>query len=364
MRWPGALHGRGRSRTRGVHHGDQGQEHHHSAGRAPPTRPRREAPRPAATSAARPGTSPTNPTRTTGSSRPRASRFPTCPVAPTVVAVTSLAPDHLDWHGTVERYYADKLSLCTKPGVELALASGSDLRLRAEAALLGAHVRWVTDVDGAGDAAWSDELGLPGQHNARNATMARQILLALAIPGADDDRRLDPGGVRIRRAAQPVPIGGHRRAGRVRRRQPVDQRAARPRPLSTPSTSRRWRCWWVVTTVASTTRPWDGPSPVAAIRPSSSPCPTTGPASAMPCVPRPQGLRWSMRAASRKRSPSRTAGRSRWRTTGATTGKGRKRRGAPLPGCPELRSLQRLPRPGRRLRRRGPHAVAEPETED
>ena len=51
---------------------------------------------------------------------------------PAVVAVTSLSPDHLDWHGTVERYYADKLSLCTKPGVTLALADGSDEELRAQ----------------------------------------------------------------------------------------------------------------------------------------------------------------------------------------------------------------------------------------
>ena len=44
---------------------------------------------------------------------------------PPVVAVTSLSPDHLDWHGSVERYYADKLALCTKRGVTVAIADGS-----------------------------------------------------------------------------------------------------------------------------------------------------------------------------------------------------------------------------------------------
>jgi UDP-N-acetylmuramoyl-L-alanine---L-glutamate ligase len=118
-------------------------------------------------------------------------QVPDLPVASRVVAVTSLAPDHLDWHGTVERYYADKLSLATKPGVELVLANGSDERLRAEAARLGVQVRWVTDTDGEGDdAAWAGQLGLRGKHNARNATLARQILLALGISGADDERRL------------------------------------------------------------------------------------------------------------------------------------------------------------------------------
>jgi UDP-N-acetylmuramoylalanine--D-glutamate ligase len=109
---------------------------------------------------------------------------------PRVVAVTSLSPDHLDWHGTVERYYADKLSLCTKPGVTLALADGSDDLLRGHAALLGPHVRWVTASDVERDAAWSTALGLPGPHNARNASVARAVLAGLGVPDAADGDRL------------------------------------------------------------------------------------------------------------------------------------------------------------------------------
>ena len=109
---------------------------------------------------------------------------------PRVVAVTSLAPDHLDWHGTVQRYYEDKLSLCTKPGVTLALADGSDAELRAQAALLGPHLRWVGAAEVARDTAWSGSLGLPGPHNARNATIARAVLTALGIEEAADDERL------------------------------------------------------------------------------------------------------------------------------------------------------------------------------
>jgi UDP-N-acetylmuramoylalanine--D-glutamate ligase len=109
---------------------------------------------------------------------------------PAVVAVTSLSPDHLDWHGTVERYYADKLSLCTKPGVTLALADGSDEELRAHAGLLGPHLRWVSGVEVERDARWSASLGLPGLHNARNASVARVVLEGLGIPGASDETRL------------------------------------------------------------------------------------------------------------------------------------------------------------------------------
>jgi UDP-N-acetylmuramoylalanine--D-glutamate ligase len=106
---------------------------------------------------------------------------------PPVVAVTSLSPDHLDWHGSVERYYADKLSLCTKPGVRTAIADGADAVLREHATLLGPRVQWV-DVHGAGlDGPWIRALGLPGEHNARNAALARAVLIALGIDQARDD---------------------------------------------------------------------------------------------------------------------------------------------------------------------------------
>jgi UDP-N-acetylmuramoylalanine--D-glutamate ligase len=102
-----------------------------------------------------------------------------------VVAVTSLSPDHLDWHGSVERYYADKLSLCTKPGVAHALVNGSDPELRARADQLGPHVQWVGADDVERDRLWSEELTLRGSHNARNASIARAVILALGIV-ADD----------------------------------------------------------------------------------------------------------------------------------------------------------------------------------
>jgi UDP-N-acetylmuramoylalanine--D-glutamate ligase len=104
---------------------------------------------------------------------------------PPVVAVTSLSPDHLDWHGSVERYYADKLSLCIKPGVAHAVASGSDPELRAQADQLGPNVQWVGADDVERDRLWSEELALPGSHNARNASIARAVILALGIL-ADD----------------------------------------------------------------------------------------------------------------------------------------------------------------------------------
>jgi UDP-N-acetylmuramoylalanine--D-glutamate ligase len=109
--------------------------------------------------------------------------------SPPVTAVTSLHPDHLPWHGDVERYYADKLSACSQPGAELTVANGDSDLLRARAALLAPRVEWVLESDEPA-ATWMDALGLPGRHNRRNALIARRCLLALGIRGADSDAAL------------------------------------------------------------------------------------------------------------------------------------------------------------------------------
>jgi UDP-N-acetylmuramoyl-L-alanine---L-glutamate ligase len=105
--------------------------------------------------------------------------------APPVVAVTSLHPDHLDWHGSVARYYADKLSICTRPGAALTIANGDSDELRAEETQLGPRVQWIEDQE----APWSDPLGLLGSHNRRNALIARACMVALGVD--EDDRALE-----------------------------------------------------------------------------------------------------------------------------------------------------------------------------
>ena len=110
--------------------------------------------------------------------------------SPPVVAVTSLAPDHLDWHGSEETYYADKLSLCSQPGAALTVADASSEVLRAHAALLGPEVWWVAEGDPELDGPWTAALGLPGRHYHRDALVARACLIGLGIPEADDDALL------------------------------------------------------------------------------------------------------------------------------------------------------------------------------
>ncbi len=104
--------------------------------------------------------------------------------APGIVVVTSLDVDHLDWHGTVERYQADKLSLTSLPDAGRTLVPADDPTLRAQVDRLGGDVTWVPGPDRD----WTDALGMAGRHNAINAELAAAVLRALEIPlGSDPD---------------------------------------------------------------------------------------------------------------------------------------------------------------------------------
>ena len=116
------------------------------------------------------------------------------PCTPPVTAVTSLHPDHLDWHGGVQRYYRDKLSMCTQPGADLTVANGDSEVLRQHERLLGPRVEWVSQDDEPG-ADWMAPLGLLGRHNRRNALIARRCLAALGVPGASDEDALRAAAV-------------------------------------------------------------------------------------------------------------------------------------------------------------------------
>jgi UDP-N-acetylmuramoylalanine--D-glutamate ligase len=111
------------------------------------------------------------------------------PCSPSVVAVTSLHPDHLDWHGDAETYFRDKLSACHQPGADLTIGNADSDLLRARAGMLGPRARWVSATDDPG-APWLAPLGLPGLHNRRNALIARACLRALGVPEAGDDHAL------------------------------------------------------------------------------------------------------------------------------------------------------------------------------
>jgi UDP-N-acetylmuramoyl-L-alanine---L-glutamate ligase len=96
-------------------------------------------------------------------------------VAPGVVVVTSLASDHLDWHGDVAQYRADKLAITRAPGAHRTLLA-EDATLRAHREQVGGDVEWVRpDTTGL-----ARRLGLLGAHNDQNVALALAAAAALA----------------------------------------------------------------------------------------------------------------------------------------------------------------------------------------
>jgi UDP-N-acetylmuramoylalanine--D-glutamate ligase len=108
--------------------------------------------------------------------------------SPPVVAVTSLHPDHLDWHGDEPTYVSDKLSLCAQPGARLTVANATSPLLVEHAGWLGPEVRWVDEQRWPGD--WSEPLRLLGRHNQVDAAIARTCLVEIGVEGATDDDRV------------------------------------------------------------------------------------------------------------------------------------------------------------------------------
>lgn len=100
---------------------------------------------------------------------------------PDLAAITNLYPEHVDWHGTLERYFADKLHLIARDGdfpVALgAAAQRNDLVLQARHNP-GREVRALTPGEGAAIDAAIATSRLKGAHNRDNAHLAARIALA------------------------------------------------------------------------------------------------------------------------------------------------------------------------------------------
>ncbi len=112
-------------------------------------------------------------------------------VRPTLAIVTNIFPEHLDWHGSEQRYVDDKLALLTEARPRIAVLNAADPRLAA-LVLPDSDVRWYGREDGwhlrgdmlhAGDAAVLDTRGLPlpGRHNRGNLCAVLTALDALGF---------------------------------------------------------------------------------------------------------------------------------------------------------------------------------------
>lgn len=117
--------------------------------------------------------------------------------APRIVVVTSLGVDHLDWHGSPEQYWRDKLALTRAEGPHVTLLA-DDPALAAQVDQIGGQV----DTVGPRDDDLGVALGLLGRHNQSNVALA-----LAAVAHATDTSVADVAatGRDQRRAFTPLP---------------------------------------------------------------------------------------------------------------------------------------------------------------
>jgi UDP-N-acetylmuramoylalanine--D-glutamate ligase len=110
---------------------------------------------------------------------------------PEIAIALNIFPEHLDWHGSHERYIADKLRLLTEAKPRIAVLNGNDTILSA-LDLPESDVRWFGREDGwhlRGDVLHRGEqrvmdtasLPLPGRHNRGNLCAVLTAIEALGL---------------------------------------------------------------------------------------------------------------------------------------------------------------------------------------
>jgi len=113
-------------------------------------------------------------------------------IAPEVAVVLNFFPEHLDWHGTEQRYFDDKLALVTQGKPRVAVLNAADPKLAAYPWPPGQRIIWFNDEDGwhlrdtdlwHGHQRVMDARGLPlpGRHNRMNLCAALAAVEALGL---------------------------------------------------------------------------------------------------------------------------------------------------------------------------------------
>ena len=119
-------------------------------------------------------------------------------LAPALVLVTSLGADHLDWHGSLESYRGDKLSLTRAAGAHATLVPDTPI-FHDLADQLGGEVSFVP----ADHSQLASSLGLLGAHSDSNVALALEAVSRATRTPVDDVRESV-----AKRATSFVPLRG------------------------------------------------------------------------------------------------------------------------------------------------------------
>jgi UDP-N-acetylmuramoylalanine--D-glutamate ligase len=112
-------------------------------------------------------------------------------VRPDVAVMLNLYPEHLDWHGSQQRYVEDKLSLLTEARPRIAVLNAAD-PLLVDLSLPDSNLRWFNREDGwhlRGEVLYrmdvpvfdTASLPLPGRHNRVNLCAVLTVIEAIGI---------------------------------------------------------------------------------------------------------------------------------------------------------------------------------------
>jgi UDP-N-acetylmuramoylalanine--D-glutamate ligase len=121
-------------------------------------------------------------------------------VAPANIVVTSLGSDHLDWHGSLDIYRSDKLSITRAAGEHVTWVGEATLFHELDdAGELGGDVRFVH----ADTSQLTESLGLLGNHSHSNVALALAVVSTLSGLSHEELRARI-----VERAANFVPLKG------------------------------------------------------------------------------------------------------------------------------------------------------------
>lgn len=112
--------------------------------------------------------------------------------APPLGAITSLAPEHLDWHGSIERYYSDKLNLFANRPDVLVVVSEQAFGIAAEY-LPPSVLRTPDQLVGAAVLDGYSQGTLLGRHNKENVRLALACCTQLGVNLQSGRSRIEAG---------------------------------------------------------------------------------------------------------------------------------------------------------------------------